>query len=214
MEKNKGRKKVEGVYYLVGGENAREHRFRITVTRGWNNWKASLEQQNGRVKRELKENGPPVKSFARPRDVWKKKGKGNRGDNAIDGWKWRGWKIEEGEGESERDNAIDPTSFDSTFFPPCFFAIREQSIDSISWEIEYVYVSNKFEQKISYKNTLYRGSPPFFLFAGKEKKKSTLEFVLKDNGKDESCLSVSDKVITVSLGSLRKEMSFTIIRVR
>lgn len=28
--------------------------------------------------------------------------------------------------------------------------------------------------------------------------------VLKDNGKDESCLSVSDKVITVSLGSLRK----------
>lgn len=206
MEKNKGRKKVEGVYYLVGGENAREHRFRITVTRGWNNWKASLEQQNGRVKRELKENGPPVKSFARPRDIWKKKGKGNRGDNAIDGW-----KIEEGEGKSERDNAIDPT-----FFPPCFFAIREQSIDSISWEIEYVYVciSNKFEQKISYKNTLYRGSPPFFLFAGKEKKKSTLEFVLKDNGKDESCLSVSDKVITVSLGSLRKEMSFTIIRVR
>lgn len=79
MEKNKGRKKVEGVYYLVGGENAREHRFRITVTRGgrgWNNWKASLEQQNGRVKRELKENGPPVKSFARPRDVWKKKEKG------------------------------------------------------------------------------------------------------------------------------------------
>lgn len=28
--------------------------------------------------------------------------------------------------------------------------------------------------------------------------------MLKDNGKDESCLSVSDKVITVSLGSLRK----------
>lgn len=41
----KWRKWKECAYYLAGSENTREHRFRITVTRGWNNWKASLEQQ-------------------------------------------------------------------------------------------------------------------------------------------------------------------------
>lgn len=67
---------------------------------------------NGRVKRELKENGPPVKSSGMF-EKKKKRKKGNRGDGECGGRR-----------VNEIMRLISP-SFDSTFFP--IFDLRNES---------------------------------------------------------------------------------------